>query len=390
MRNVFKFNRIILIIILCVFTLNCKTVISQTIDQQRDQAIKLYNKGETKKSILLLTKLAEKENDSSSMLALGRIYLKNKKSDKAFYWMNAAGVECNKSALNSLKVFYQNKSSKYFNPYKFSQMMKNCLPKPNKKYSEKNQSEKKIEKNKVIRSNKYYKINDHVAELWGKIAKVEGKYIAHGTGFSILNNGYFLTNYHVIEGCHSIGIRYNNLYGKASLINFNENLDIALLKVDAPTPFYAKFNAKRYIAGEEIFVAGYPVPELFGTKMSIRKGSITSPQVKNFGNRRGRILIDASIASGNSGGPVINKYGAIRGVVTGGLSEKWIKKFEEKGVLIGNSTFGLMISGNLVKLWLEDINIKTHTVTVNASKREPDTIGKIAEKFTAIIECYER
>ena len=374
-------------IILCVFTLNCKTVISQTVDQKRDQAIKLYNKGETKESILLLTKLAEKENDSSSMLALGRIYLKNKKSDKAFYWMNAAGVECNESALNLLKIFYQNKSSKYFNPYKYSQMIKNCSPKPVKKYTQKKQPK---EKNRVIQSNKFNKINDHVAKLWGKIAKVEGKYLAHGTGFSILNNGYFLTNHHVIDGCHSIGIRYNSLYGKASLINFNENLDIALLKVDAPTPYYAKFNAKRYIAGEEIFVAGYPVPELFGTKMSIRKGSITSPQVKNFGNRRGRILIDASIASGNSGGPVINKYGAIRGVVTGGLSEKWIKKFEEKGVLIGNSTFGLMISGNLVKLWLEDINIKTHTVTVNASKREPDTIGKIAEKFTAIIECYER
>ena len=78
MTNVFKFNRILLMVILCVFTLNCKTVISQTVDQKRDQAINLYNKGETKKSILLLTKLAEKENDSSSMLALGRIYLKKK------------------------------------------------------------------------------------------------------------------------------------------------------------------------------------------------------------------------------------------------------------------------------------------------------------------------
>ncbi len=390
MKNVFNFNRILITLILCVFNLNCNIAISQTVDQKRNQAIQLFNKGEIKKSILLLTKLAEKENDSSSMLALGKIYLKNKKIDKAFFWINAAGVECNEPALSSLKVFYQNKSSKYFNPYKYSQMIKKCSPKSDKEYTEKNQNKKNKNNNKTVRSNKYNKIDERVAKLWGKIAKVDGKYVAHGSGFSILNNGYFLTNFHVIDRCNSIGVRYNNLYGKASLINFNENLDIALLKVDAPTPFYAKFNAKRYIAGEEIFVAGYPVPELFGTKMSIRKGSITSPQVKNFGNRRGRILIDASIASGNSGGPVINKYGAIRGVVTGGLSEKWIKKFEEKGVLIGNSTFGLMISGNLVKLWLEDINIKTHTVTVNASKREPDTIGKIAEKFTAIIECYER
>lgn len=387
MSIIYKFNFFLLIILVSVFSFSYTFSYAQSVDKKRNEAIKLYNNGDIKKSITILKSIAKEHRDTSSMLALGRIYLKIKNSDQAFYWINAAGVECNESALNSLKVFYQNKSSKYFNPYKYSQMTKNCLPKPDKKYTQKNQNK---EKNKTVQSNKFNKINDRVAELWGEIAQIEGKYVAHGTGFSILSNGYFLTNFHVIDRCNSIGIRYNNLYGKASLINFNENLDIALLKVNAPTPFYAKFDSEKYIAGEEIFVAGYPVPELFGTKMSVRKGSITSPQVKNFGNRRGRILIDASIASGNSGGPVINKYGAIRGVVTGGLSEKWIKKFEEKGILIGNSTFGLMISGNLVKLWLEDINIKTHTVTVNASRREPDTIGKIAEKFTSIIECYEK
>lgn len=387
MSIIYKFNFFLFIILVSVFSFSYTFSYAQSVDNKRNEAIKLYNNGEIKKSITILNSIAKEHRDTSSMLALGRIYLKIKNSDQAFYWINAAGVECNESALNSLRVFYQNKSSKYFNPYKYSQMIKDCLPKPDKKNTQKNQNK---EKNKAVQSNKFNKINDHVAQLWGKIAQIEGKYVAHGTGFSILSNGYFLTNFHVIDRCNSIGIRYNNLYGKASLINFNENLDIALLKVNAPTPFYAKFDSEKYIAGEEIFVAGFPVPELFGTKMSVRKGSITSPQVKNFGNRRGRILIDASIASGNSGGPVINKYGAIRGVVTGGLSEKWIKKFEEKGILIGNSTFGLMISGNLVKLWLEDINIKTHTVTVNASRREPDTIGKIAEKFTAIIECYEK
>ena len=47
---------------------------------------------------------SEKENDYSSMLALGRIYLKNKKSDKAFYYINTFRIECNKSALSKLKI----------------------------------------------------------------------------------------------------------------------------------------------------------------------------------------------------------------------------------------------------------------------------------------------
>ncbi len=390
MNIIYKFNFFLFIILVSIFSLSYTFSYAQSVDDKRNEAIKLYNDGEIKKSIILLKSIAKEHRDTSSMLALGRIYLKIKNSDKAFYWINNAALECDKSAISSLRIFYQNKSSKYFDPYKYAQMTRNCLPKPDKKYSDQRPHKKNKQTNKTIRSNEYNKIDENVAELWGKIAQIEGKYVAHGTGFSILSNGYFLTNFHVIDRCNSIGIRYNNLYGKASLINFNENLDIALLKVNAPTPFYAKFDSEKYIAGEEIFVAGYPVPELFGTKMSVRKGSITSPQVKNFGNRRGRILIDASIASGNSGGPVVNKYGSIRGIVSGGLSEKWIKKFEEKGILIGNSTFGLMISGNLVKLWLDEINIKTHNVIVNASKRDTDTIGTIAEKFTAIIECYER
>ncbi len=393
MKLLTRYSVRFLIIFLNIILLNSTLSFAETIDQKRNKAINLFNAGKVEKSIKLLKILANKEDDTSSMLALGQIYLKYKKIDKAFYWINASGSKCNKVALNKLKTFYLTKSSAYFDPLKYGRIVKNCdsgkqSPKVANSQNKKSLP-KKIIKKKVNKNN-YNFIDERVTYEWGKIAQVNGKIIGHGTGFSILNNGYFLTNHHVIETCNSIAIRYNNLYGKASLINFDENLDIALLKVNAPTPYYARFNSKNYIAGEEIFVAGYPVPEIFGTEMSIRKGSITSPQVKNFGNNRGRILIDAAIASGNSGGPVINKFGSVRGVVTGGLSEKWIKKFKDQGAHIGNSTFGLMISGNLVKLWLDDINIDTHNVTLNTSKREPETIGKIAKRFTAVIECYKR
>jgi len=392
MYNKFR-NLLCLLTVLSGFIfLQTNNFFGQTVDQKRNKAIELFNNGKVKKSITLLKQLANKENDTSSMLALGQIYLKYKEIDQAFYWINISGAKCNKSALVTLKTFYLTRSSTYFAPYKYNKIVKKCdfdnqSPKADKPPL-KEDNRKKV---KRVNHNNQNLIDERVTSSWGKIAKVEGKIAAHGSGFSILENGYFITNHHVIKGCDSIGVRYNHLYGKASLINFDENLDIALLKVEAPTPYYAKFNSDQYTAGEEVFVAGYPIPSIFGTEMSIRKGSITSPQVKNFGNRRGRILIDASIASGNSGGPVIDKFGSIRGVVTGGLSEKWIKKkFKEKGAIIGNSTFGLMISGNLVKIWLDDINIETHSVIVNASNRQSDIIGKVAKKFTAIIECYEK
>lgn len=390
MKKTCLINQYLFIFLLCFFIINHYPSYSQSIDQKRDQAIELFNKGETQKSIFILKKLANKDQDPSSMLALGKIYLKNKDLENAFYWINLSGFKCNKSALASLKIFYLNKSSKYFDPYRYSQIVKKCDPKHQKIKNNKVAKKKVNESIGKTKPNKDKIIDNQVANLWSKIAQIEGKIVAHGTGFSISSNGYFLTNHHVVNGCLNIGIRYNNLYGKASIINFNENLDIALLKVNAPTPHYAKFSPEQYVAGEEIFVAGYPVMELFGTEMSVRKGTITSPQVRSFSNHRGRILIDASIASGNSGGPVINKHGAIRGVVTGGLSEKWIKKFEEKGILIGNSTFGLMISGNLVRLWLEEISTSPYDVIEKASSIEPKAIGRIAKKYTSLIECYEK
>lgn len=125
--------------------------------------------------------------------------------------------------------------------------------------------------------------------------------------------------------------------------------------------------------------------------MSINQGIVTNPELKKIGKVRGLIFISAPVASGNSGGPVINRYGELRGVVTGGMSKSYIKKkYEDKGATIGNSTFSLMISGNLVKLWLDDINVETQTATLNASQREPEVIGKIAVRYIAKIECFEK
>jgi len=393
MKNLTEYLIKFLIIFGNVILLNSTLSFADTIDQKRNEAINLFNDGNVKKSIKLLKSLANKEDDTSSMLALGQIYLKYKKVDQAFYWINASGSKCNKTALNKLKTFYLTKSSAYFSPYKYNKIVKNCDSEKSSKRVEKS-LKKIISKNKTIKkviTKKYNLIDERVTNAWAKISQINGELKGRGSGFSILENGYFLTNHHVIENCNSFGIRYNKMYGKASLVNFNETLDIALLRVNAPTPYHIKFNSEEYIAGEEIFVAGFPLTSLTGSKMSINKGIVTNPELKKIGNTKGLIFISAPVASGNSGGPVINKYGELRGVVTGGMDKNYLKKkYEDKGAHIGNSTFSLMISGNLVKLWLDDINVDTHAVALNASQKEPEIIGKIAERFIAKIECYER
>ena len=373
---------------------------ANSIEEKRNSAINLYKNGKINKALTILKTLSIKQNDPTSMFALGKIYLSSKNTSKALYWFNEAGKNCYETAFKALSLFYNTQGSEYFNPYKYNLIVKNCSNINNstieKPLIENILIEEKIKKKIIKNPRKIYVenknlINEETSRLWGKIAQVNGKYAGHGSGFAILKNGYFLTNHHVIENCNNLGVRYNKMYGKASLINFNENLDIALLKVDAPSPYYVKFNSEEYIAGEEIFVAGFPLMKLTGTKMSINKGIITTPEEKKIGQTYGLIFISAPVASGNSGGPVINKYGELRGIVTGGMSKKFIKKeYEEKGSFVGNSTFNLMISGNLVKLWLDDINIKTHTVRMNASNKEPEVIGKIAVKYTAMIECYKK
>ena len=124
MYNKFR-NLLCLLTVLSGFIfLQTNNSFGQTVDQKRNKAIELFNNGKVKKSITLLKQLANKENDTSSMLALGQIYLKYKEIDQAFYWINISGAKCNKSALDTLKTFYLTKSSTYFAPYKYNKIGK--------------------------------------------------------------------------------------------------------------------------------------------------------------------------------------------------------------------------------------------------------------------------
>lgn len=135
----------------------------------------------------------------------------------------------------------------------------------------------------------------------------------HGSGFFISNDGYLLTNYHVIAGKEDkIEILLNDgRKAKPKIIRTNEIYDLALLKIDEEVEYaYDLPTQKRFSTGDDIFAIGTPTSVELG--QSISKGIISSVrEYKNYD----WIQTDVSLNPGNSGGTIVNSTGELIGVV---------------------------------------------------------------------------
>lgn len=143
---------------------------------------------------------------------------------------------------------------------------------------------------------------------------------ALGSGFFIRNDGYILTNYHVIEGAKKITVLTNdNKSFEASIVGIDKPSDLAVLKVDNKTedkdnPLVFKSvifgDAEQARIGDKILAFGNP----YGLGVSVSSG-IISAKSRNIGLGEQQYLqTDASINRGNSGGPMFNLNGEVIGV----------------------------------------------------------------------------
>ncbi len=139
---------------------------------------------------------------------------------------------------------------------------------------------------------------------------------ASGSGFIISDDGYILTNYHVIEDSDSISVTmYNGDSYAATLIGYDESNDIAVLKIEAEglVPVILG-DSNNLNVGDSVIAIGNPLGELTFTLTS---GAISAKdrEVTLSGNVTMNLLqTDCAINSGNSGGALFNLYGEVIGV----------------------------------------------------------------------------
>ena len=141
-----------------------------------------------------------------------------------------------------------------------------------------------------------------------------------GTGIIYTDNGYILTNAHVVEGATEISVTdyVGNEY-EATLIGADSETDTAVLKIQGEDFPAAEFGqASQAVPGDRIIAIGTPYAvDLHNTAtegmVSAHRDNVT---FSSLGGTVDLIQHDAAINPGNSGGPLVNAYGQIIGINT--------------------------------------------------------------------------
>lgn len=142
---------------------------------------------------------------------------------------------------------------------------------------------------------------------------------ALGSGFVISEDGYIVTNNHVIDGADEITVEFfSGEKLKAKLVGTDPKTDIALLKVesDKPLPFVSFGNSDLMRVGDWVMAMGNPL----GQGFSVSAGIVSARGRELSGSYDDFIQTDAAINRGNSGGPLFNMDGQVIGVNTAILS----------------------------------------------------------------------
>jgi serine protease Do len=142
---------------------------------------------------------------------------------------------------------------------------------------------------------------------------------ALGAGFVISEDGYVVTNNHVIEGADEIEVEFiNGDIFPARIVGTDANIDIAVLKIDADKPLeYVAFgNSDVARVGDWVMAMGNPL----GQGFSVSAGIISARNRELSGPYDDYIQTDAAINRGNSGGPLFNMDGEVIGVNTAIIS----------------------------------------------------------------------
>ena len=152
-----------------------------------------------------------------------------------------------------------------------------------------------------------------------KECKKKGLGISTGTGFLITEDGYLITNKHVVADAKKLYVVLNGQTYRAKVLESSEKKDLALLKIQSSSNPYLKVRFAPPRKGSAVTAMGYPNIGVMGNELKATFGHINA-----MSGPKGDPLymqFSAEIQPGNSGGPVLDDAGRVVGIVSATLSQ---------------------------------------------------------------------
>lgn len=206
---------------------------------------------------------------------------------------------------------------------------------------------------------------------------------ASGSGFILTADGYIVTNYHVIEDAESIKVTtYDNNSYDAKLIGYDENNDIAVLKVEATglKPVVIG-NSDNMNVGDSVVAIGNPLGEL---TFSLTTGVVSALNRSITIDDTPMTLIqtDCAINSGNSGGALFNSHGEVIGIT----NAKYSSSGRNSGSSIDNIGFAIpmnsvteTVTSIIEKGYVEKVYIGVTVSSYGSGRSSENDQGLIVE-----------
>jgi S1-C subfamily serine protease len=204
--------------------------------------------------------------------------------------------------------------------------------------------------------------------------------VSYGTGFLVNTTGDVLTNYHVVKDCQRVVVSsQSNQYEGASLLAADPANDLAVLKTRLSPSVAPALNVKVRV-GDSVFIYGFPLAGLLATTGNFTTGTVTA--TAGIGDNTSFFQISAPVQPGNSGGPLMDEFGNVIGVVASKLNVLLVARLTND--VPQNINFA--IKSTVALNFLDSVGVDT-VQQLSQRHLDPANIAELAKQFTVRVSC---
>jgi TPR repeat protein len=206
---------------------------------------------------------------------------------------------------------------------------------------------------------------------------------ASGTGFFITEDGFLVTNEHVVKDATQIRLVTSTGFMSARVVKVDSANDLALLKVAGKFAALAMVSSRAVKMGSTVATVGFPNIGLQGFAPKLAKGEIAALSGAQDDSRFFQISVP--VQPGNSGGALVDERGNVVGVVSAKLSAA--EAVATSGVLPENVNYA--VKSSFLLSFLESVpDVSAKLKEPNAKESKFEDVVKSAEQAAALVLVY--